>query len=165
LGRFGVPSRGSLTRWTARLACLGLLLGSAATVAWAGQPTPEDGERLVWQPWSEAAVAAAQAEGRPVFVDFTADWCFTCKVNERAFIDVAKVRAAVADADVVTLKADWTNEDPAITAALAEFGVASVPYYAFYAPDQAEAAVHFDSVFSSGKILDALELISRDGGG
>ncbi len=161
LGRFGVPSRSGATRWAARLACVTLLIGSAATVAWAGRPGSE--AKLDWQPWSAPAVAAARAEGRPVFVDFTADWCATCKFNERVFIDVRAVRDAVEGNDVAVFKADWTSYDDAIGAALAEFGVASVPYYVFYSPDEAAEPVHFESVFSTGKILDAIDAVSPDG--
>ncbi|MEM1097660.1 MAG: thioredoxin family protein, partial [Planctomycetota bacterium] len=140
-----------------------LVASSAATVVWAGRPADPDADSLAWQPWSEAAVAEARAAGRPVFIDFTADWCFTCKVNERAFIDVEPVRQAVAERDVAIFKADWTNYDDAITEALAEFGVAAVPYYVFYAPDIETPPLHFESVFSSRKILDAIESISPDG--
>ncbi|MEM1026819.1 MAG: thioredoxin family protein [Planctomycetota bacterium] len=161
LGRFGVPSRGTATRWAARLACLALVCSSAATVVWAGRPAGEGS--LEWQPWSEAAVAEARAAGRPVFIDFTADWCATCKFNERVFIDLADVRAAVDRHDVAVFKADWTRYDESITAALAEFNVASVPYYVFYAPEPGETVVHFDSVFSTGKILDAIDTVLPDG--
>ncbi|MEM8783766.1 MAG: thioredoxin family protein [Planctomycetota bacterium] len=161
LGRFGVPSRGTATRWAGRLACVALLFSSAATVVWAGRPPST--ASLDWQPWSEAAVAEAREAGRPVFVDFTADWCATCKFNERVFIDVAEVRDAVEAHDVATFKADWTSYDDSITETLAGFGVASVPYYVFYAPESNAAPVHFDSVFSTGKILDAIDAVVPDG--
>ncbi|MEM7577337.1 MAG: thioredoxin family protein [Planctomycetota bacterium] len=160
LGRFGVPGRGVATRWAARLACLALVLSSAATVVWAGRPAGEGS--LDWQPWSQAAVAEARAAGRPVFIDFTADWCATCKFNERVFIDVADVQDAVTANNVAIFKADWTRHDEQITAALAAFDVASVPYYVFYAPEPGDRVVHFDSVFSTGKILDALAAVLPD---
>ena len=65
--------------------------------------------------WSEAAVAKYQAEGRPVFVYFTADWCLTCKANEAAAIEREEVRDAFGKARVKVLVGDWTNGDPAIT--------------------------------------------------
>jgi thiol:disulfide interchange protein len=84
--------------------------------------------------WSEAAVAQAQAAGRPVFVYFTADWCLTCKVNEAAAIDRAEVRDAFAKAGVTVLAGDWTDGDPAITRFLESRGRAGVPYYLWYVP-------------------------------
>jgi thiol:disulfide interchange protein len=86
--------------------------------------------------WSEAAVAQAQAAGRPVFVYFTADWCLTCKVNEAAAIDRAEVRDAFKTANVLVLAGDWTDGDPAITRFLESRGRAGVPYYLWYAPGQ-----------------------------
>jgi thiol:disulfide interchange protein DsbD len=89
-----------------------------------------------WEPWTDDAVAAHLAAGRPVFVDFTADWCLTCKVNERTVLGTDQVRAAIASHDVAMLKADWTRADSAITAALRRFGKAGVPMYLVYSPSR-----------------------------
>jgi thiol:disulfide interchange protein len=86
------------------------------------------------KPWSEAAVAKAQAAHRPLFVYFTADWCLTCKANEAAAIDRDEVRDAFNEAGVTVLAGDWTNGDPAITRFLESRGRAGVPLYLWYAP-------------------------------
>src|SRR3546814_9068974 len=65
--------------------------------------------------FSEARLAALRAEGRPVFLYFTADWCLTCKANEAAAIDRAEVRDAFARKRVAMLVGDWTNADPEIS--------------------------------------------------
>jgi thiol:disulfide interchange protein len=83
--------------------------------------------------WSEARLAAALEQKKPVFVYFTADWCLTCKVNEAAAIDRNDVRDAFRNAGVVVLVGDWTNGDPAITRFLDSRGRAGVPYYLWYA--------------------------------
>jgi len=88
-----------------------------------------------WQPWSEARVAELRAEGKAVFVDFTAAWCVTCQVNKHAVLDTDKVSGALREAGVVTLRADWTRRDAAITRTLATLGRNGVPVYAYYAPD------------------------------
>ena len=88
--------------------------------------------------WSEAAVAAEVAAGHPVFVDFTADWCLTCKVNEAGAIDRAAVQRAFDDAGVKRFVADWTNGDPAITRFLEAHRRAGVPFYLWYSPGQAQ---------------------------
>ena len=84
--------------------------------------------------WSDARVASAVQQGKPVFVYFTADWCLTCKVNEAAAIDRDEVREAFKRAGVTTLAGDWTNGDPAITRFLESRGRAGVPFYLWYAP-------------------------------
>jgi len=88
--------------------------------------------------WSEAAVEKYRAEGKPVFVYFTADWCLTCKANEAAAIEREATREAFTKAGVKVLAGDWTNGDPAITRFLESRGRAGVPLYLWYAPGQAE---------------------------
>ncbi|MCZ8113092.1 MAG: protein-disulfide reductase DsbD family protein [Rubrivivax sp.] len=105
-------------------------------VAGAAAPAPapaDDG----WQPWSTARVAQAQAEGRTVFVDYTAAWCVTCQYNKRTTLAATAVKAAFEAGSVVLLRADWTRRDPAITAQLALYGRSGVPVYAVYTPGAA----------------------------
>ena len=95
--------------------------------------------RAAAESWSEAAVEKYRAEGKPVFVYFTADWCLTCKANEAAAIEREATRDAFNKAGVKVLVGDWTNGDPAITRFLESRGRAGVPLYLWYAPGQAEA--------------------------
>ena len=88
------------------------------------------------QAFSETKLAALQAEGRPVFVYFTADWCLTCKVNEKAAIERTEVAEAFAAANVAVLVGDWTNGDAAIGRFLAAQGRSGVPLYMYYRPGQ-----------------------------
>jgi DsbC/DsbD-like thiol-disulfide interchange protein/cytochrome c biogenesis protein CcdA len=80
-------------------------------------------------------LARALAQDKPVFVDFTADWCVNCKVNERLVLDSAPVQDAFRQKGVILLKADWTSGDPDITALLRKFGRAGVPCYVLYPPN------------------------------
>lgn len=74
-------------------------------------------------------------EGKdPVFVEMTAAWCITCKVNHRLAIDIDSTRKAFKDANVQYLIGDWTNYDKEITAYLEQFGRNGVPVYVFYGP-------------------------------
>ncbi len=88
--------------------------------------------------WSPERVATLQAQGKPVFVNFTAAWCITCIANERVALSRQEVKDAFARLGVVYLKADWTNRDSRIAKALAEQGRAGVPLYLFY-PARKEA--------------------------
>ncbi len=99
-----------------------------------GKIAPSQGDGLRAEMFSFERVAQLQAEGRPVFLNFTAAWCVTCKANERLALSSSRVREAFDQAGVAYLKADWTNYDAGITAALQSFGRAGVPLYVLYPP-------------------------------
>jgi thiol:disulfide interchange protein DsbD len=137
-----------------------LVLGGGAWL-WpkvlAGRPTgtdtaPADGR---WQPWSESKVRELKAQGRAVFVDFSAQWCWTCKVNENGVLASSPVLEAFRKGKVALLRADWTRQDPAITEALKAHGRSGVPLYLYY-PVQGEPQV-LPEVLTQGTVLRALE--------
>jgi thiol:disulfide interchange protein DsbD len=97
-----------------------------------GAPVTGTAEAGGWEPYSKARLEKALAGGNPVFVDFTAAWCLTCKANELAVLDTEGIRAAFRRHKVVLLRGDWTNPDPEIERALAEFGRNGVPLYLLY---------------------------------
>lgn len=90
------------------------------------------------EPFSESRLTALRKEGKPVFLYFTADWCLTCKVNEKAAIERDETRAAFEKAGVVVMVGDWTNGDPAMTRFLESRGRSGVPLYLWYAKGAAE---------------------------
>jgi thiol:disulfide interchange protein DsbD len=85
-----------------------------------------------WEPYSKARLDALRAEGKPVFVNFTAAWCITCLANEKVALSSDTVQDAFRQAGITYLKGDWTHQDPEISAHLAEFGRSGVPLYLFY---------------------------------
>jgi thiol:disulfide interchange protein DsbD len=127
---------------------------AAVAAVGAGHPAEQGGDG--WQPYDAARLETLKASGKPVLVNFTASWCLTCLVNERnAFADAA-VQAVFHDKGVTLMKGDWTNRDPAITAALAEFKRAGVPLYVVYnaKPGSTEAVV-LPQLLSAGIVQDA----------
>lgn len=111
-------------------------------------------EDIPWQPFSEGAVAALA--GTPVFIDFTADWCLTCKVNERNVLDTRTVREAMSEHGVVPLKADWTRRDDVITAWLQRYGKAGVPFYLVIPADPAKPPIPLPEVITPDLVARAL---------
>jgi thiol:disulfide interchange protein DsbD len=110
-----------------------------------------------WQKWNPESVAKARAEGHPVLVDFTADWCWTCKVNKRVALDVAEVQAKLKEINAVTLVGDNTDEDPAIVAELKKFERAGVPLVLVYPRDASRPPVVLPALLTSGIVLNALD--------
>lgn len=93
---------------------------------------------------------------RIVFVDFTADWCISCKVNKRVAIDRADVHAAFANSNVLFLEADWTNGDADITKILKQYGRAGVPLYLVYPADRSIPPLVLPEILTPKIVLDAV---------
>ncbi|MCP3136676.1 protein-disulfide reductase DsbD family protein [Pyxidicoccus xibeiensis] len=109
------------------------------------------------QPWDEAAVSAALAAGQPVFIDFTADWCLTCKVNERTVLAREEVRAAFVEHQVAFFVADWTRRDARISAKLAEHGRAGVPMYLVLSPGAPDKPEVLSELLTTDAVVDAVK--------
>jgi thiol:disulfide interchange protein len=118
---------------------IALAAGAIALAAGAGpavRPVEAAGDtgRIAWRAWDAAEAVRLAATGTPVLLDITADWCVTCKVNERLILETPEVRAALARYGVVPMKADWTRRDDAIGDFLASHGRYGIPFYMLYRP-------------------------------
>jgi thiol:disulfide interchange protein/DsbC/DsbD-like thiol-disulfide interchange protein len=109
------------------------------------------------QPWDAAAVNAALEAGQPVFIDFTADWCLTCKFNERTVLSREEVRAAFTEHQVAFFVADWTRRDARITAKLAEHGRAGVPMYLVLSPGAPDKPEVLPELLTADLVVDAVK--------
>ncbi len=94
--------------------------------------TPSISDAIPWEPFSVARVEELTAAGKTIFVDFTADWCVTCKANERLVLETDAVREALRKHEVVALRGDWTTGDPTISRVLKQFGSSGVPLYVIF---------------------------------
>ncbi len=153
-------------RWAAAVASLIVLSAVTVGVLAPGRLAPGAGSPAAaesqggWEPWSAAAVARYQAQGRPVLVDFTASWCLSCQVNERVALEQPSVQKAFQDGNVALLKADWTRGDDAITQALAALGRSGVPAYALYVPGEKSPRL-LPEALTPGIVLDALSILPK----
>jgi thiol:disulfide interchange protein len=144
-----------------RAAMVAVAVVSLAAFAWATGdnitklPPPQQAQAdSVWQPWEPGRVDQLIAGGQPVFVDFNAAWCVTCKVNEKTTLSRPDVLADFAKKNVAMLRADWTRRDPAITAALAQLGRNGVPVYVFYA--SGKPPVVLSEILDAQEVRDAI---------
>jgi len=114
-----------------------------------------------WVPFDAEKAHALVAAGNAVFVDVTADWCVTCKYNERIVLHDADVIHAFRQENIVMMQADWTRHDNAITEYLKQFGRAGIPFYALYRPGH--APVVFSEFLTKRKVLAALQAAAEGG--
>lgn len=110
-----------------------------------------------WEPFEVGRVEELIGQGRIVFIDFTAEWCWTCKVNERAVLADPEVRARFADLDVALIKADWTNRDPEITQLLHAFGRPGVPLYVIFPGGRADEPLVLPEVITGDLVIERLD--------
>jgi len=118
-----------------------------------------EADGIAWVPFSKKELSALQAQGKSVFVDFTADWCITCKFNEKTAIDTPAVRALLAEKNVVPMRADWTNANPEITAALKSYGRVGVPFYVIYPSGNSSSPIVLPELLTEAILTDALKKI------
>ncbi|HVW21543.1 MAG TPA: protein-disulfide reductase DsbD domain-containing protein [Opitutaceae bacterium] len=151
-GRWSAPGASPrAARWA-----LGAGLALAALGCWVAWPRPPAPMAIEWQKWSPDAVAALRAEHRIIYVDFTARWCATCQANKKLVFHSGEVLQAFHDKNVATLRADWTNKDPEITAELARYHRSAVPFNLVWLPDRPEPVI-LPSLLTPGVVLDAVK--------
>jgi thiol:disulfide interchange protein DsbD len=162
-GKVLLPRSAALVALIAAVACAvaGSRFVSPSGAAAAASPAAvASAGALPIEPWSPQRVAALQAQGKPVFVDFTAAWCVTCQVNERTALATQAVSDAFAHTGAVYLKADWTKRDAAIANALTAQGRSGVPLYLVYGKGPTPRVL--PQLLTSGIVVDAL---NQAGGG
>ena len=161
-----------LAAWLAGLAqrraaaggqALSLTLGAglAAGLALALVVWPQDkAAELRSEPYSPARLEALRAEGRPVFVNYTAAWCVSCQVNDKVALSTPQVRSAFARHKVAYLKADWTKRDATIAADLASHGRAGVPLYLVYGSGGGDGVI-LPSILTPDIVVKAVEAADK----
>jgi thiol:disulfide interchange protein len=141
--------KGAPVPWGLSIPLLAISLGAALLLRpEAVRPAADYG-----QPFSEARLAALRQANKPVFAYFTADWCVTCKVNEKVAIETDTVADAFEKGGVEVLVGDWTDGDPALGRFIEAHNRAGVPLYLWYAPGAAQPRV-LPQVLTSAMLAD-----------
>jgi thiol:disulfide interchange protein DsbD len=112
---------------------------------------------IVWEPFSVQKLDQELNANKTVFIDFTADWCLTCKVNEETVINTAPVISQMKALNVVTIKADWTKQNPEITKILQKFGRSGVPLYVIFPAGKPTEPIVLPEVITQEIVLDKLK--------
>lgn len=115
-----------------------------------------DSSAITWREWSPELVERLRGEGKVVYLDFTARWCATCRMNKIAVFTSDEIGEAFNERGVVAVRADWTNRNPAITEALAGFGRSAVPFNLVYGPGSPDP-IQLPEVLTPQIVLDALD--------
>jgi len=143
---------GKATQWGSVILALSLL--ASPFLRPTGHGTGDSAEQLAYTPERLQKLLAA---GEPVFIDATADWCITCLTNEQVTLSKPDVRRQLIE-KVTYLRADWTNEDPAITALLQQYGRSGVPLYLVYDGKSSTATV-LPQILTPSVVMDALQAL------
>lgn len=128
---------------------------SQAVVSAQGASTASVSGDAAWAAYDPTQIDLHLAQGKAVFVDFTAAWCVSCQVNKKLVLNTESTQQAFAQAGVVLMRADWTNRDPVITEALARLGRNGVPVYVLLRPGKAPLLL--PEVLTSGLVREALQ--------
>jgi thiol:disulfide interchange protein DsbD len=162
-GRWGAAARSRRSQWIARLLALFLIGASLfygvrsikeAYLDYGNQESIADSSGQ-WGAWSSSRVDELLAEGRPVFVDFTATWCLICQVNKKVALRTDATESLFTKKGIVAMEADWTRYDSDITDTLEKFGRSGVPLYLLYTPDGAVTVL--PQSLTNGIVRDAVE--------
>lgn len=123
--------------------------------------TPKSDAGQLSQPYSPALLTQLRQQGKPVFLNITADWCITCLANEKTTLSSEKVKQALKQAGMTYLKGDWTNRNPQITELLKQYGRTGIPLYIIYGQGYSLRGELLPQILTVDTVVSAIEAASR----
>lgn len=162
---YSISRGGSANRLRSANAGVILVVGLAIGLVTLLADTPSDslpGKQVAsakqhWQPYSAEKLESLLAEGKPVFLNFTAAWCISCLVNEKVALSQPEVVEAFEQQGITYLKGDWTNKDAEITRILSKFGRSGVPLYVFYPAGHAGKPIELPQILTPASVLSYIQ--------
>jgi thiol:disulfide interchange protein len=133
------------------------VLASLVAAVYLAVPQNNSANKSRWQVYSPELLQSLRAEGRPVFVNLTADWCLTCLANERVALHTETLEKAFDEMNVATLKGDWTNADPEITVLLQEYERSGVPLYLWFPANHQGKATVLPQLLTADLVIGAMK--------
>ncbi|MGE5476354.1 MAG: protein-disulfide reductase DsbD family protein, partial [Bacteroidales bacterium] len=134
---------------------LGSILATQTSLLGLASPQAEGKTAIAWAPFDQGALKQAVADGKVVFVDVTADWCITCKVNKAMVVERGDAAKRLSGGGVLPMRADWTTPDDGIARYLASFNRYGIPFNAVYGPG-APDGIALPELLTEAEVLAAL---------
>ena len=142
-----------------------LALFLTALICWIGYSlSVENKYKLHWEPFSESRLTALFKEKKTVLIDFTAEWCVNCKVNEHVALNTKETKSFVEQHDIVPLLADFTDQPPELKRWLHKFQQDGVPLLVIFPADRQNDPIVIENLYSQGTLLQALNEALAVGG-
>ncbi len=135
-----------------------VVVNADGTKEYKDPPVVKDG-KIAWAPFNSKAVKANLDRGRPVFMDYTADWCLNCKTNDKQFVDTDPVQKKLTETNILPMKADFTNEDEEIEKWIADLKRGGIPIYVVYLPDGTN--ILLPETITKKMLVDALDKAAK----
>jgi thiol:disulfide interchange protein DsbD len=170
IGKFATLTASRRAYWLTWSAAVLLLIGgyllflvfaldinTAIAVESSGTPAANTADGIEWKQFTLAGLEEDLKGNRPVFLDFTAEWCLTCKVNEKTVLTTKEVMEKFHALNVLPVRADWTNRNSDITRLLSKFGRSGVPLYVIFPAGRSGTPIVLPEVITGGIVLDALD--------
>ncbi|MEE8056253.1 MAG: protein-disulfide reductase DsbD [Pseudomonadales bacterium] len=151
---------GRTVKRTVAAICTAVAIAVLSSPLLKSAPPGLDGNQQ-WVAYSPETLHQLRQQGKPVFINITADWCITCLANEKIALSSDRFTQALSDAGMIYMKGDWTNHDPEITALLRQYGRNGIPLYLAYPADLNSPEIILPQILTTDRVIDAITTVTQ----